>query len=781
MGWPRLTLESAITTDPGQTPVWEDITEWWAGDAGTRASLCGRQTELDRFNDASLTVALDNTTRRFDPTNTAGPYYGNLRPMRRIRIRAGWNLLPTVDDTVFTISSAGSWAALANCSISTTLASGTGSPNTLCLLLTKTGGSPPISAISAAMAADPGTPYAASAYLRVVSGVLPTAGRIKLVFYAGPAGTGATLATVVSADVSTSTSGLWLLATVATVSPAGTQSMRLIVEGDTATNTNTFGAAAPGVYQADTAPAYSSAVLADLINGYVERWPLEYAGPDDAWVPVSGTGAFKVLNLLDLPASVYDLEADADNPAHGWTLSDPVGSLTLADSSTPAVNGTVVQRAVGTPPVNIVTLGAASLTAGVSATAMAVDPIASGIITYVARFPAGPSGDFTIEYVCQYTGSDDITPVTILTSSGASAAGIQLSQSLGETLFGIGPIVTTVYKPDTAVHHYAFKRSGTTFTAYVDGNSFGSTVSAGWDLTGSIVVAAPASNGALTIQNVKLYSSALSDARVAAHARGALGTAYAGDTTGARVGRYLDMTGWPTADRNIDAGNSTVQAAAALGQAALAALQQVEETEAGKLFVTADNKVRFMGRRSVYTNTRSSTSQATFSDAGPLDYESITFGYDDAEIRNDVRVTRQGGLEQQATDATSQGRYYARTYSPSQAPLYQTDPESADLAGWLLARFKDPLVRIDSITIAPYGNDAYWPLILTLGVGDRITIVRTPPGGGSAISIDALIEGVAHDFDRERWTTTYQLSQAETAFVLHGYGSFVLGTDVLAF
>lgn len=48
----------------------------------------GRSSELDDFTTGSCRVIFSNADRRFDPENTAGPYYGKLTPGRPIRIQA---------------------------------------------------------------------------------------------------------------------------------------------------------------------------------------------------------------------------------------------------------------------------------------------------------------------------------------------------------------------------------------------------------------------------------------------------------------------------------------------------------------------------------------------------------------------------------------------------------------------------------------------------------------------------------------------------------------------
>jgi hypothetical protein len=76
------------TTTTFTTPTWAaDITDYvrdWSTNRGT-------QRELQRVEAGTATITLDNRSGRFTPQSTTSPYYPNLLPMRRIRIRATWN------------------------------------------------------------------------------------------------------------------------------------------------------------------------------------------------------------------------------------------------------------------------------------------------------------------------------------------------------------------------------------------------------------------------------------------------------------------------------------------------------------------------------------------------------------------------------------------------------------------------------------------------------------------------------------------------------------------
>lgn len=85
---PTITVEIAFATNPLSAPTWVDVTSYLVSIPLIRR---GRQHELNRIEAGEATVVLNNLDRRFDPTNTAGPYYPNVLPMRRIRISATYS------------------------------------------------------------------------------------------------------------------------------------------------------------------------------------------------------------------------------------------------------------------------------------------------------------------------------------------------------------------------------------------------------------------------------------------------------------------------------------------------------------------------------------------------------------------------------------------------------------------------------------------------------------------------------------------------------------------
>jgi PKD repeat protein len=83
---PAVTTRVAFATDPfSTTPTWTTID----GNRPLAFTIQrGRTSELDEFQAGTYDVTFDSKDRLFDPANTAGAYYGNLKPRKRINQRA---------------------------------------------------------------------------------------------------------------------------------------------------------------------------------------------------------------------------------------------------------------------------------------------------------------------------------------------------------------------------------------------------------------------------------------------------------------------------------------------------------------------------------------------------------------------------------------------------------------------------------------------------------------------------------------------------------------------
>ena len=255
----------------------------------------------------------------------------------------------------------------------------------------------------------------------------------------------------------------------------------------------------------------------------------------------------------------------------------------------------------------------------------------------------------------------------------------------------------------------------------------------------------------------------------------------AGQLSGARVNALLDAVEWPVSLRNIDTGQSTLQADPGTSRNVLDALQTVENSEFGGIFVDGESKVNFVDRDSLIS--RPATSLYTFSDTGSdISYTNAVVAFDDTNLINDVTVTRSGGTAQNVYDQPSIDKYFLHSGIRS-GILVQTDAEAFNQAKGILATRKDPEVRIDSIQLNLYDDtNPNKPLAgVDIDLLDGITVTKTMPGSTS-VTQPSLVNAIHHDITKSSWNTTLFTSEPLLAgFVLNSTVSGILGEDVLSY
>ncbi len=255
----------------------------------------------------------------------------------------------------------------------------------------------------------------------------------------------------------------------------------------------------------------------------------------------------------------------------------------------------------------------------------------------------------------------------------------------------------------------------------------------------------------------------------------------AGQLSGARVNAILDVIEWPVSLRNVDTGDTTLQADPGTSRTALTALQTVEDSEFGGLFIDAEGAVRFYSRNNLIKNP--ATASYAYADNGTaLTFQNAVVAYDDTTLINDVTVTRSGGTAQNAFDQASIDKFFIHSGVRS-GILVQTDTEALNQAKGILATRKDPEPRIDSLQLNLYDDTN--PNKPKSGVDiellDGISITKVMPGS-TTFTQHSLVNGIHHNITKSSWMTTLFTSEPLlSGFVLDSAISGILDTDVLSY
>jgi hypothetical protein len=256
--------------------------------------------------------------------------------------------------------------------------------------------------------------------------------------------------------------------------------------------------------------------------------------------------------------------------------------------------------------------------------------------------------------------------------------------------------------------------------------------------------------------------------------------ATAGETTGSRVTKILDTIGWPASMRDIDTGQTTVQADPATQRTALSALQTVATTEFGAIYMSADGKAVFQDRS--VTSTSVAGTPKVFSDDGSgIGYNNVLWVFDDTQIYNLATITRTGGSVQTVSDSASIAQYFTHSYNQS-GLLMQTDAEALNYAQAFVASRKDTAVRVDSLTLDLQQDnyDAGTIAGLDLDFFDPITVTTSQPN--STLTKTEQVFGVSHQIRPDSWKVNFTTAEPIIdAFILDSTLYGILGTSVLSY
>ena len=256
--------------------------------------------------------------------------------------------------------------------------------------------------------------------------------------------------------------------------------------------------------------------------------------------------------------------------------------------------------------------------------------------------------------------------------------------------------------------------------------------------------------------------------------------ATAGQSTGTRIGKILNAIGWPSGMRDIDTGQTTVQVDPGTNRTGLAALQTIESTEYGALYMDKLGNFTFQDR--LLTSASVAGTPVVFADDGSgLSYNNALWKLDDTLIFNKATVSMVGGTPQVASNQASIDKYFLHSYN-EQNLLMQTDAEALNNAQAYVASRQETSIRCDAVTLDLYTNDYNSGIIAALDLDffDPVTVSTTQPGA-STLTKTLQVFGVSHDIKPNAWKTTFTTLEPIIDSFIIGTNYGILGTSTLSY
>jgi len=333
-------------------------------------------------------------------------------------------------------------------------------------------------------------------------------------------------------------------------------------------------------------------------------------------------------------------------------------------------------------------------------------------------------------------------------------------------------VVGSVSMVDGLPHHVLITRTGTSITFYIDGvadtGAVRTPTGAGDDTFALSQIGGSFAVTSTTLQDVAVFSTCLSAAD--ADTLNALGRGIATETTAERMDRLATVAGIPAAWRDMTTEPvAEVSELTYTGQSALAAMQQVERGEQGRLYVSAAGLLTFDYRWAGYA----AASAITLSDdgAGQAYSGTIQIRQSDQDMLNDVTVSNATTSVQYVDSAavTADG-----PYATSIDTNLSTEAQMTSMAFGLVGERKSQTTRVEPILL---GYPSSWPTVLSLELNQKMTVEHTPMGVGSQASYSVIIAQIAWSITGAsgwRCTLAGAPMPAVTYWLL---GTSTLGTD----
>jgi hypothetical protein len=256
------------------------------------------------------------------------------------------------------------------------------------------------------------------------------------------------------------------------------------------------------------------------------------------------------------------------------------------------------------------------------------------------------------------------------------------------------------------------------------------------------------------------------------------------EQSGERLNTILDLpeVAWPADLRDIDTGAARFGADVLdQGRETLEYLQLIEASEPGQLFMSKDNKVTYRDRTRAarigdLTFTDGSVTSLGGSPGSAIPFNAISISYGTELLYNRAVITNVGGDPQTQQNTASIAEYGVVSLELN-GLLVDTEEAADALAGFLVRKYADPELRVDTLSVELAGLEgADQFAVLDLELADVVRVEFQPNGVGVPIVRDVQIIGIRHDVRPGSHVVGFQFASTDTAAFVFGGDS-----DALAF
>lgn len=230
----------------------------------------------------------------------------------------------------------------------------------------------------------------------------------------------------------------------------------------------------------------------------------------------------------------------------------------------------------------------------------------------------------------------------------------------------------------------------------------------------------------------------------------ALATSANSESAAARAARVLNIAQWPAGDRSLT--GTTTMLATAQGLSCLDMLEQCANVVGGRFYVSRTGIATLVP----LANKFSRPTQLLFSDQGDANsvgYDGIITNPGTDYIYNEAIVFRGSGVNQYSAKYNASVSTYGLKSKKLDAPVSNTT-SAANLALYAARKDADAVVLAEQIDFTAIGIGALATDFLATELNDLVQVKRLTYDGRN-ITINSVVEGMAHSITADNWRVSY--------------------------
>jgi len=222
------------------------------------------------------------------------------------------------------------------------------------------------------------------------------------------------------------------------------------------------------------------------------------------------------------------------------------------------------------------------------------------------------------------------------------------------------------------------------------------------------------------------------------------------ESAAARAARVLDIAQWPAGSRSLT--GTTTMLATAQGMSCLDMLEQCANCVGGRFYVSRTGVATLVPLADKFTR----PTQLLFSDQGDaysVGYDGIITNPGTDYVYNEAVVFRGPGVTQYTAKYTPSVSTYSLKSKKLDAPISST-ASAANLALYAARKDADAVVLAEQIDFTAIGIGTLATDFLETELNDLVQVKRITYDGRS-ITINSVVEGMAHSITADNWRVSY--------------------------